>query len=64
MGEKRLPKTAMDAAMDLDSRGNPIGEKPGDTLQHLIDSLNPPEDVSFSDDEQALDRYNKRTDMG
>ena len=49
--------------MELDSRGNPIGDKPGDTLRHLIDSINAPEDVSFVDDEQALNRYKERTDM-
>ena len=63
VGEKRLPKTDMDAAMELDSRGRPIGDKPGDTLRHLIDSINAPEDVGFVDDEQSLDRYRKRTDM-
>lgn len=63
VGEKRLPKTYMDAAMELDSRGRPIGDKPGDTLRHLIDSINAPEDVGFVNDEQSLDRYNKRTDM-
>lgn len=63
VGEKRLPKTDMDAAIELDSRGRPIGDKPGDTLRHLIDSINAPEDVGFVDDEQSLDRYKKRTDM-
>jgi hypothetical protein len=63
VGEKRLPKTDMDAAIELDSRGRPIGDKPGDTLRHLIDSINAPEDVAFVDDEQSLDRYKKRTDM-
>jgi hypothetical protein len=63
VGEKRLPKTDMDAAIELDSRGRPIGDKPGDTLRHLIDSINAPEDVGFVDDEQKLDRYRKRTDM-
>jgi hypothetical protein len=63
VGEKRLPKTDMDAAIELDSRGRPIGDKPGDTLRHLIDSINAPEDVGFVDDEQKLNRYRKRTDM-
>ena len=63
VGEKRLPKTVADAAIELDSRGNPIGDKPSDTLKHLIDDLNAPEDVSFADDEQALHRYNDRTDI-
>lgn len=63
VGEKRLPKTEMDAIMELDSRGNPIGDKPGDTLRHLIDSIDTGKDVGFVDDEQSLDRYKKRTDM-
>jgi uncharacterized protein YdbL (DUF1318 family) len=63
VGEKRLPKTAMDAIMELDSRGNPIGDKPGETLRHLIDSIDAPKDVGFVDNEQSLDRYKKRTDM-
>jgi hypothetical protein len=63
VGEKRLPKTEIDAIMELDSRGNPIGDKPGETLRHLIDSIDTGEDVSFVDDEQSLDRYQKRTDM-
>ena len=49
--------------MELDSRGNPIGDKPGDTLRHLIDSIDTGEEVGFVDSEQALDRYKKRTDM-
>jgi len=63
VGEKKLPKTSMDAAVELDSRGNPIGEKAGDFLKHMIDEINAPDDVSFADDEQALKRYNNRTDM-
>jgi len=63
VGEKRLPKTEMDAMLELDSRGNPLTEKPGDILKHMIDDINYGEDVSFADDEQALDRYRKRTDM-
>ena len=63
VGEKRLPKTEMDAMLELDSRGNSIGDKPGETLRHLIDSIDTGEDVGFVDDEQALNRYKKRTDM-
>lgn len=63
VGEKRLPKTTADAVIELDSRGNPIGEKPGDTLKHLIDSLNSSEDVAMVDDEQALNDYKNRNDM-
>ena len=63
VGEKKLPKTEFDAAMELDSRGNPICEKPGDTLKHLIDRISSPEDVNFADNEQKLERYNNRTDM-
>ena len=64
VGEKRLPKTAMDAAIELDSRGKPIGEGGSDHLKHLIDLEDSHEDVGFADDEQALKRYNNRTDMG
>ncbi len=63
VGEKKLPKTQVDAAIELDSRGKPIGEKPGEILQHLIDEVNNPGEVDFVDDEQALDRYKNRTDM-
>ena len=63
VGEKRLPKTDIDAIMELDSRGNPIGDKPGETLRHLIDNVDTGKDVSFVDDEQALDRYKNRNDM-
>ncbi len=60
VGEKKTPKTVADAAIELDSRGNPIGEIPGETLQHLIDNLNAPKEISFVDDEQANDRYQNR----
>ena len=62
-GEKKEPKTAMDAAIELDSRGNPIGDKPSEILQHLIDDINAPGDIDFADQEQAKERYNKRNDM-
>jgi hypothetical protein len=61
VGDKRLPKTQMDAAIELDSRGRPLG-KASDTLNHLIDSVDTG-DVTFVDDEQAQARYNDRTDM-
>ena len=61
VGDKRLPKTQMDAAIELDSRGNPIDG--ANLLDHLIDSLAEPSDVPFVDQEQAQDRYIKRTDM-
>lgn len=62
VGDRKMPKTQMDAIIELDSRGNPI-EKASDMLQHLIDSLEESEDVSFVDGEQAQERYNKRIDM-
>jgi hypothetical protein len=62
VGDKKLPKTEADAAIELDSRGNPI-EKASDTLKHLIDSLADSPDVDFVDDEQSLNRYKQRTDM-
>jgi hypothetical protein len=62
IGDKKLPKTQADAAIELDSRGKPLG-KPSDTLQHMIDVANEPEDVGFADDDLALERYNKRKDM-
>jgi len=64
VGEKRVPKTQMDAAIELDSRGRPLVEGGADALNHLIDSLMEPEEISFVDDEQAQDRYDSRTDMG
>jgi len=62
VGDKRIPKTSMDAAIELDSRGRPI-ENASDVLNHLIDSLNLPDEISFVDDEQAQDRYENRTDL-
>ena len=62
VGDKKLPKTQADADIELDSRGNPL-ENASDTLNHLIDSLSSPEDLSFVDNEQNLDRYQKRDDM-
>ena len=62
VGEKKLPKTQIDAALELDSRGNPLG-KASDPLQHLLDSLEGSEEIFFVDDEQNLERYEKRTDM-
>jgi hypothetical protein len=61
VGDKRIPKTQMDAAIELDSRGRPI-ENASDALNHLIDSVESI-DVSFVDDEQAQARYNDRSDM-
>ena len=63
VGEKKELKTSMDAAIELDSRGNPLGNKPSDILQHLIDDINAPGDIDFADQEQAKERYNKRNDM-
>jgi len=62
VGDKRIPKNQMDAAVELDSRGRPL-ENASDALNHLIDSLTEPDEVSFVDDEQAQDRYENRTDM-
>jgi len=62
VGDKKIPKTQMDAIVELDSRGRPI-ENASDALNHLIDSLNAPADISFVDSEQAQDRYDSRTDM-
>lgn len=62
VGEKKILKTVADAAIELDSQGHPM-TKPSDTLQHLIDSLTEPENMSFVDEEQAQDRLDKRIDM-
>jgi hypothetical protein len=62
VGEEKVNKTAADIAIELDSRGNPIGDKPSDTLKHLIESITP-EDIQFTDQEQNQERHNKRTDM-
>lgn len=64
VGEVKIEKTSADGAIELDSRGNPIGDKPSDTLRHLIDELNAPEDVIFADQEQSQDRLNDRNDRG
>ncbi len=50
-----------DVAVELDSNGRPLTID--NTLQHLIDSLGEPEDVTFVDGEQAQERYENRTDM-
>jgi len=63
VGEKKLPKTMADAAIELDSRGNPLSEKPGDILRHMIDEIDAGDEIDMVDNEQALDRYRKRTDM-
>jgi len=57
-GEKRLAKTAADAAVELDSRGNPLN-KASDALNHLIDDLSSNQ-IGFVDEEQKQDRFNKR----
>jgi len=64
VGEQKIPKNVMDAAIELDSRGNPIVEKPSEILQHMIDELNAPKDVDFADKQQAQERHNKRNDIG
>ena len=63
VGEVKPIKTVADAAIELDSRGNPTGEKVSDTLQHLIDSLNAPKDIGFADTEQAQERLDKRNNI-
>ena len=60
VGEQKVPKNVMDAAIELDSRGNPIAEKPSEILQHMVDELNAPKEVGFADKQQAQERYNKR----
>jgi hypothetical protein len=50
IGDKRIPKTEIDAIIELDSRGNPIN-KASDTLEHLIDSIDLEGEVSFVDQE-------------
>ena len=62
VGDKKIPKTQMDAAIELDSRGRPI-ENASDTLNHLVDSYTDLAEVSFVDDEQDQNRYKNRTDM-
>ncbi len=44
-------------AIELDSRGNPIG-KPSDVLNHLIDEVQ--KNISFVDEEQKKERAKKR----
>ncbi len=48
-----------DVAMPLDSRGNPLGEKPSDVMKSLIDE-HTPDDISFADEEQKKERKQKR----
>ena len=49
----------MDAAIELDSRGNPLS-KASDVLQHMIDEIDSGKEVIFTDEEQAQERINKR----
>ena len=60
--DRKIPKTQMDAIIELDSRGNPI-KNASDALNHLIDSLTGSEEITFIDDKQAQERYEQRTDM-
>ena len=62
VGDKKIPKTQMDAAIELDSRGRPL-ENASDALNHMVDSAGVATNVSFVDDEQAQNRYENRTDM-
>ena len=59
VGEKKLEKTIMDAAIELDSRGNPLS-KASDVLQHMIDEIDSGKEVIFTDEEQAQERINNR----
>lgn len=64
VGDKKVPKTEMDAAIELDSRGNVI-EKASDVLEHMIEEYaQGADDISFADNEQGRERLKKRTDMG
>jgi hypothetical protein len=58
VGDVRPEKTAMEADMELDSRGKPL-KKASDELQHLIDSITG-DDVAFVDKEQTEERLRKR----
>jgi hypothetical protein len=58
-GEVRPPKTQADAAVELDSRGKPIGPKPGETLQDLINDITG-DDISFVDKEQDIERLRNK----
>jgi len=72
VGEQRPEKTALEADMDLDSRGRPV-KKVSDELQHLIDSITgadidfidkdpnaPDGEISFVDEEQKQERIRRR----
>lgn len=59
VGDVRPPKTVADAAIELDSRGNVI-KKASDELQHMIDSLSTPKEMSFVDEEQKQAKLEKR----
>jgi len=61
-GKATKKKKVKALAVELDSKGRPI-ENAENALDHLIDSLTGPEDVSFVDDEQAKERYDNRSDM-
>ncbi len=56
VGEIKEPS---DVVFPLDSRGNPLGEKPSDVLESLIDE-HTPDDISFADEEQKQERKQKR----
>ncbi|KKK64734.1 hypothetical protein LCGC14_2981230, partial [marine sediment metagenome] len=64
IGEIRAEKTDRDAAIELDSRGKPLSEKPSEVIQHMIRDLSDPADLSFVDSEQALERKKKRNLTG
>jgi hypothetical protein len=63
VGEKRAVKDFADAAIELDSRGNVIAEKPSDIIKSLIDSIGSVEDIGFVDQEQAQEKLDKRNDI-
>jgi len=60
VGEIKAEKTEMDAAMELDSRGKPLSDKPSEVIQHMIKDLSAPTDMSFVDKEQAQKRKENR----
>jgi hypothetical protein len=58
VGEVKEEVTSAEVAIEMDSRGNPV-EKPSNTLQHLIDSIE--DDMGFVDQEQTQEIVEKRT---
>jgi hypothetical protein len=55
IGEIKMALTVADAAIELDSRGNPLKN----TSDHMLDTVKSGTELTFIDAEQVVDRVNK-----